>query len=165
MYDYDAALEQGKPAAGGISAHLRVLLQTFLGPLRPSLDAHLDLRLVRTFERLLEVLILFRHRNHGLLLSELGAYLLSPDQAPAGTKRLSNLLRSAKWKATLISRFLWQGATARVTTLQSEGEEPFLLWDESVLEKRPRLNGFLGGVGGIGLFLSIGYCKLAMYGR
>ena len=36
---------------------------------------------------------------------------------------------------------------------------------ESVLEKRPRLNGFLGGVGGIGLFLSINYCKLAMYGR
>lgn len=135
MYDYDAALEQGKPAARGISDHLRGLLQAFLGPLVPRLDAQLDRRLVRTFERVLEVLILFRHRNHGLLLSELGAYLLGPDQAPAGTKRLSNLLRSAKWEATLISRFLWEGATARVAALQAEGEEAFLLWDESVLEK------------------------------
>lgn len=135
MYDYDAALEQGKPAAGGVSTHLRGLLQAFIGPPRLPLDAQLDLRLVRTFERLLEVLILFRNRKHGLLLSESGAYLLGPDQAPAGTKRLSNLLRSTKWEATLLSWFLWQGSTARVAELQAEGEEAFLLWDESVLKK------------------------------
>ena len=37
--------------------------------------------------------------------------------------------------------------------------------NESVLEKRPRLNGFFGGVGGIGLCSSYNYCKLAIYGR
>lgn len=135
MYDYDAALAQGKPAAGGISDHLRELLQAFLGPLHNLLDAQIDLRLVRTFERLLEVLILFRNRSHGLLLSELGAYLLSPDQAPAGTKRLSNLLRSAKWEAALIGRFLWQGACDRIATLHAEQGEALILWDESVVEK------------------------------
>jgi len=135
VYDYDAALTQGKPAAGGISDHLRELLRAFLSPLHPLLDAHLDLRLVRTFERLLEVLILFRHRSHGLLLSELGAFLLSPERAPAGTKRLSNLLRSTKWEAELIARFLWEAGVARVTALQADGQEPLLLWDESVLEK------------------------------
>jgi hypothetical protein len=91
--------------------------------------------LVRTFERLLEVLILFRHRSHGLLLSELGGYLLGPDQAPAGTKRLSNLLRSAKWEAALVACFLWQGALARVAAWQADGQETLLLWDESVVEK------------------------------
>jgi hypothetical protein len=49
-----------------------------------------------------------------LLLSELGAYLLCPDQAPAGTKRLSNLLRSSRWCATLIADWLWQQTEARV---------------------------------------------------
>jgi hypothetical protein len=33
----------------------------------------------------------------GLLLSELGGYLLGPDQAPAGTKRISNLVHAADW--------------------------------------------------------------------
>ena len=33
----------------------------------------------------LQALLLFRHRAHGLLLSELGAFLLDPEHAPAGT--------------------------------------------------------------------------------
>ena len=50
----------------------------------------------------------------------------------------------------------WMNATGiRITRIQNE----------SVFENRPRLKGFFGGVGGIFLFLSIGYCKLAMYGR
>jgi len=40
------------------------------------LDQMMDRRLVATFFRLLLVLILHRHRNEGLWLSELGSYLM-----------------------------------------------------------------------------------------
>jgi hypothetical protein len=63
------------------------------------------------------------------------AYLLWPDQAPAPTKRLSNLLRSRYWTADLIADWLWQQADTRVQTLLAAGDEPLLLWDGSVLEK------------------------------
>ncbi len=110
-------------------------LETFLHPLLLWLDASLDKRLVRTFLRTVQAILQFRHRAHGLLLSELGAYLLSPAQAPAGTKRLSNLLHSPKWAASLIERFLWDQASSRWTTLAEAGEEALVVWDESVLEK------------------------------
>ena len=71
------------------------------------------MRLVHTFLATRHVLLEFRHRNKGLLLSELGAYLASPDHAKARTKRLSNLVRSAKWAARLIERFRWQQADQR----------------------------------------------------
>ena len=81
--DYDAALTQGKQAPGAISAHLRGQLAAFLAPLLAQLDTRVDARLVRTFQRTIDVLIAFRHRNYGLLLSELGGYLLPPEHAPA----------------------------------------------------------------------------------
>jgi hypothetical protein len=83
-------------------------------------------------------ILAFRHRAHGLLLSELGAYLTGPAHAPAGTKRLSTLLRSSRWQAALVERFLWQQASERVATLHAAGEEAVLVWDESVLEKPER---------------------------
>jgi hypothetical protein len=46
----------------------------------------LDVRLVRTFLATLFAIVQWRNRAHGLLLSELGAYLTSPERAPAGTK-------------------------------------------------------------------------------
>lgn len=64
-----------------------------------------------------------------------GGYLLSADQAPAGTKRLSNLLRCTKWQYSLIERFLWSRAQQRVAALQEQQEDVLALWDESVLEK------------------------------
>lgn len=136
MQDDHTALElEGKPAPGVISDQLRAQLQTFLAPLLEELDAQIDLRLVRTCLRTVEAILSFRHRNHGLLLSELGAFLLSPAQAPAGTKRLSQLLRCPKWSAALLTRFLWRNAQARVEELQRTEGEALLLWDESVLEK------------------------------
>lgn len=107
----------------------------FLAPLLHTLDRHLDRRLVLTFLASLVAIVQWRNRPHGLLLSELGAYLLSPEQAPAGTKRLSNLLRSRHWSADLIADWLWQQADTRVQTLMVAGDEPLLLWDGSVLEK------------------------------
>jgi len=110
-------------------------LTTFVQPLLIWLDGLLDLRLIHTFLATLHVLLEFRHRNNGLLLSELGAYLTSPDRAPAGTKQLSRLLHAPKWSAKLIERFLWQQAEARLVALEQAGEEALLMWDESVIEK------------------------------
>jgi hypothetical protein len=109
-------------------------LVVFLAPLLHHLDQHLDVRLVRTFLATIQAILTLRHRSHGLLLSELGAYLLSPAHAPAGTKRLSNLLRSPNWSAALLHQYLWHHAQERVTQLQEHGEDVLVVWDESVVE-------------------------------
>lgn len=110
-------------------------LQEFLSPLLLRLDQVLDRRLVRTFAATLEVFLQHRTRASGLLLSELGALLAGPAQAPAGTKRLSNLLRSSKWTYLLLEEWLWSEAERRFLELVCRGEETLLLWDASVLEK------------------------------
>lgn len=94
-----------------------------------------DRRLVNTFFGLVIAILLHRHPNNGLLLSELGAYLLGPERCRAGTKRISNLLRCEPWKAKIIERFLWQRGTQRVEELQAGGEDVLVVWDESVIEK------------------------------
>jgi hypothetical protein len=88
--------------AAAMSQGLLMSLATFLYPLLQALDERLDKRLVRTLLQSVAVILRFRDRIHGLLLSELGGYLLSPEQAEAGRKRLENLLLSSKWKAHLI---------------------------------------------------------------
>ena len=110
-------------------------LASFLFPLLVQLDAVLDKRLVRTFLATIQVIITFRDRANGLLLSELGGYLATPDKAPAGTKRRSNLLHSSKWAAWLIARFLWQRASQQLEQWTQAGAEGLVIWDESVWEK------------------------------
>jgi hypothetical protein len=122
-------------ASPDMAQHLASQLEAFLQPLLLWLDTTLDKRLVRTFLHTVQAILQFRHRAHGLLLSELGAYLLSPAQAPAGTKRLSNLLHSPKWAASLIEQFLWDQAGTRLTALEEAGGDALVVWDESVLEK------------------------------
>jgi hypothetical protein len=107
----------------------------FLGDLLWGLNEKIDRRLVSTFFGLVMAILMHRHRNHGLLLRELGGYLLGPERCCAGTKRISNLLHSEKWKAKLINRYLWGQGTARVAELQAAGELPLILWDERGLEK------------------------------
>jgi hypothetical protein len=119
----------------------------FLRPLLVTLDELLDKRLVRTFVRTVIAIITFRHGANGLLLSELGGYILTPAQAPAGTKRLSNLLRSKGWVYGLIEQFLWQRGDERVQALKGAGEEALVVWDESVIEKAGSLN--LEGLGSV----------------
>ncbi len=58
-------------------------LAVFLFPLLVTLDRLLDKRLVRTFLQTIQVILAYRDRVGGLLLSELGGYLLSPEQAKA----------------------------------------------------------------------------------
>lgn len=114
---------------------LRQQLGEMVRPLLRELDELLDKRLVATFFTTLHVLVVHRHSRCGLLLSELGGYILSPAQAPAGTKRLSNLLRSHRWQATVIEDFLWQRAGQTIEALNRAEEKALALWDESVLEK------------------------------
>lgn len=115
-------------------------LERFVESLLVELDEHVDKRLVRTFLLTLQAIVTFRHSSMGLLLSELGGYITTPAQAPAGTKRLSNLLRSKQWKHRIIERFLWQRANQQVTELLREGESALVVWDESVWEKPESLH-------------------------
>jgi len=135
MLRHNAISDDRTQASAFAAQRLYRQLVQFLAPLLQTLDQRLDVRLVRTFLATLVAIIQWRNRPHGLLLSELGAYLLTPTQAPAGTKRLSNLLRSSKWTTALLSDWLWQQADTRVQTLLAAGEKPLLLWDGSVLEK------------------------------
>lgn len=118
-----------------MAAGLTVQLGQFLFPLLVELDRVLDKRLVRTFVQSIAVILAFRDRANGLLLSELGGSLLSPEHAPAGTKRLSNRLHSAKWTASLITRFLWQRASDQLSQWRQAGQEGLVIWDESGWEK------------------------------
>ena len=100
-----------------------------------SLNQKLDRRLVSTFLGLVMAIIMHWHRNNGLLLSELGGYLLGAEQCRAGTKRISNLIHTEKWNAGVIEDFLWKHGTERVEELWEQAERPLVIWDESVLEK------------------------------
>jgi hypothetical protein len=118
-----------------LADQLRSRLLIFLAPLLRTLDHQLDRRLVLTFFATLQALLIWRHRNLALLLSELGSYLAPPAHAPAGTKRISNLLRSTHWQADLIGDELWRQAKAQVSALRQAGQQALLIWDDSVLEK------------------------------
>lgn len=124
-----------------VSEELHERLLTFIAPLLIRLDEQLDKRLVRTFVRLMEAVIMLRHRGVGLLLSELGAYVLTASQAPAGTKRISNLVRSKRWRADVISQFLWQEADGEVQRLTAAEETVLAVWDESAWEKPESIAG------------------------
>jgi Transposase DDE domain len=106
-----------------------------LWPVLVELKQEVDRRLVKTFLGLVMAIVMHRHRNHGLLLSELGGYLLGAEHCQAGTKRISTLVHSEKWEARLVEEYVWQGATQRVEELWAQGERPLVIWDQSVLEK------------------------------
>jgi hypothetical protein len=110
-------------------------LVQYLKPVLSRLNEKMDRRLVKTLLGLVMAIIQHRHRNNGLLLSELGGYLLGSESGCAGTKRISNLLHSQKWNAAEIEKFQWEQASQRVASLQAQGERPLVIWDESVVEK------------------------------
>ena len=110
-------------------------LDAFLAPLVKQLDEALDKRLVHTFSCLCQSIIGLRSWSTGLLLSELGGYLLSFDKAPAGTKCISNLLRSPRWEDKVITQYLSSQARQYVERLLEQKQYILLLWDESVQEK------------------------------
>ena len=135
MYYQYTTCPLNKQASEEQAATLAQEVEQFLHPLLLCLDLVLDRRLVRTFAQTVIAIIVHRTRSTGLWLSELGGVLLSPDHAPAGTKRLSHLLLSPKWSSLLIDVFLWQRAQTFVKRLQEAGQPILALWDSCVLEK------------------------------
>jgi hypothetical protein len=114
---------------------LYTALAQFLAPLLIELDAPIDKRLVRTFLHTVTIILTFRDRVNGLLLSEMGSYLDTPDKAQAGTKLLSRLLHGAKWSVKLIRDYLWQRASQQLSIWNDAGLDALALWDERVWEK------------------------------
>ena len=107
----------------------------YIRPIEEQLNSKIDKRLVRTFYDLFISILIFRHTKMGLLLSELGAYICGPAHGPAGTKRISNLLRSKKWTHQVIDTYLFTRTAHRVEQLRHQGRRALLLWDDSRIEK------------------------------
>jgi hypothetical protein len=120
-----------------LAAALTERCQTFLQPLLEELDVYLDRRLVRTAAATVTALVRHRDRPQALLLSELGAYLAGPQHAPAGTKRLANLVHSPRWSAEVVAAHLLARAQTFVT-LQAAADPDgrvLCILDGSVVEK------------------------------
>jgi Transposase DDE domain len=107
----------------------------FLKPFLEEVHKKIDRRLVKTLLDLVLVILMQRHRNNGLLLSELGEHLLGGERGPAGVKRIASLLHSVKWHSRWILNYLWRRANEKIRELVELKEEVYAIWDESVLEK------------------------------
>ena len=132
-------LQEKEQASEQVAQQITVLLEMFLAPLLEKLDLLLDKRLLRTLVQSISAIIRFRNPKQGLLLSELGSYLdgypgLSTT-APAGTKRLGNLIRSLKWQTRHIDQYLLKEADAHVKKIHGQGKKLLCILDGSVLEK------------------------------
>ena len=121
------------------SGELETRCWDFLKPLLVELHKRLDRRLVKTVLDLVLVIVMHRHRNNGLLLSELGEHLMGRDRGPAGVKRIASVLHSSRWQSQIILKYLWKQAHARVEELNQSEQATYAIWDESVLEKSESL--------------------------
>jgi hypothetical protein len=124
--------QQGSQGASEILTHR---LYEFVKPILFLLIQSLDRRLVETFFNLMVIIIIHRHRNMGLLLSELGGQLMGADRAPAGTKRIANLLLSKRWQAKLIENWMWEQGNQKVQDCMHPQDDTYVIWDESEIEK------------------------------
>lgn len=121
------------------SQELETRCWSFLKPLLVELHKRLDRRIVKTVLDLVLVIVMHRHRNNGLLLSELGEHLMGRDRGPAGVKRIASVLHSSRWQSQIILKYLWKQAHARVQELNQSEQATYVIWDESVLEKSESL--------------------------
>src|SRR5262249_41986280 len=133
----DTAFVPERLAGAPLAASVAARCVAFVHPLLVQLDEHLDCRLVRTLAQSVVALVAHRNRPAALLLSELGAYLAGPEHAPAGTKRLANLLHSPRWQAAEIAAYLLAQGRAQVAAAAAQGPEgrALCILDGSVLEK------------------------------
>lgn len=128
----DKATSSTKPKAASFLLHQ---VDRYTRQIRLDLDTAMDSRLVATFFNLFVIILMFRERRMGLLLSELGGYLCGHDKAPAGTKRISNLLRSKKWTASFIDDHFFERSVERIAAMTASSKRPLMLWDDSRVEK------------------------------
>jgi hypothetical protein len=124
--------KEGKKQA---SRELENRCWSYLRSFLEELHRYVDRRLVKTLLDLVMVILMHRHRNTGLVMSELGDHLLGGGRGPAGAKRIASLLHSLKWKSELIGEYLWRKANEKVQELIGRQESAYVIWDESVLEK------------------------------
>ena len=124
-----------KQEAQAKSGELLELCTRFLTPLLRKLNQQMDIRLVNTLLDLVQLIVIHRNRPQGLILSELGGELLGEAHAPAGAKRLGNLLHSKRWKAAQIDEEIWQQGDAKVEQLNCSNDDALVIWDESEIEK------------------------------
>ena len=76
MLRHEVGQQQGAEVAN--------LLQSFIGPLEEWLNRQVDRRLARTFFLALVAIVRLRHYRSGLLLSELGAHVISVGNSGTG---------------------------------------------------------------------------------
>ena len=131
----DDSATQTTPEDAPGARQLAERVSYLLAPLLPTLERPLDVRLVRTFLATIAVMLQFRHRAQGLWLRASGAWLTCPEQAPAGTTRLSNRLRSPKWTSALIDSSWWQHADEHGEHLEQQGSLALWIWDGRGLEQ------------------------------
>jgi hypothetical protein len=114
---------------------LLVQSDSYLSKLQRQFTKKIDKRLARTFFDLFIAILTFRNRPMGLLITELGGFLTVFGAAPAGTKRISNLLRCDKWSHELIDNFLFDRGKERIKKMKEAAKRPLMLWDDSRIEK------------------------------
>ena len=131
----DTLTEAEKQASIEQSRGLKKECVRFLTPLLKKMDQHLDHRLINTLLDLMLIIVIHRHRNQGLVLSELGGQLLGEKHAPAGAKRIGNLLHSQDWQAQEIEDELWAQGHEKVEQLNTANDEALVIWDDSEAEK------------------------------
>jgi hypothetical protein len=117
------------------SRELTDRLYQFTRDILARLKERLDRRLVQTLLDVLMVMVIHRHRNNGLLLSELGGALMGMDRAPAGVKRIAHLLHSKRWEAELIEAWMWEQGGRKVEECLHPQEDVYVIWDESEIGK------------------------------
>ena len=107
----------------------------YIKPLLSKFQNEVDKRFSYTLYDTFYAMLSHRDKANSLLLSELGGYINGPKHAPAGTKRLSNLLACDKWSHEWIEQSLLQKSQNRLSKKREEGKRWFMHWDDSVLEK------------------------------
>ena len=107
----------------------------FVEPVMDCLNSKIDKRLTYTVFDTFMGMLSFRDRINSLVLSELGAYINGPKHAPAGTKRISNLLRDKNWTYEDIEQELLKKVKKRLSKEGEEGKQWLMHWDDSIIEK------------------------------
>lgn len=107
----------------------------YVNPILNQLSTKMDKRFMYTFFDLFMGMLSFRDKTNALLLSELGGYVNGPKNAPAGTKRISNLLRNEYWNYKDLSTHLLQKTKNRLSNPLEKGKQWLMHWDDSVIEK------------------------------